>query len=177
MTYLKEAEMFHGSRFWQGFGPFPGRVFNKGDFKYLILELIKDKPKHGYEIIRELEERFHGWYSPSPGSVYPTLQWLEEMGYATSSQQDGKKIYAITEEGRKFLESRGKARQDVWDQMRERWCWWSEDLQDDIHDVMGSLRDTIQGLRQKAKVLDGEKLRRIKEIIAEARSKIDEVLR
>jgi DNA-binding PadR family transcriptional regulator len=177
MTCFQEAEMFHGNRYGHGFGPFSGRMFNKGDFKYLILELIKDKPKHGYEIIRELEERFHGWYSPSPGSVYPTLQWLEEMGYATSSQQDGKKIYAITEAGLKFLESQEKARQDIRDQMKEQWCWWSEDLHDDIHDVMNSLRDTIHGLRHKAKALDGEKLRRIKDIVAEARTKIEDVLK
>lgn len=169
--------MFHGSRYWHGFGPFPGRMFNKGDFKYLILELLKEKPKHGYEIIRELEEKFHGWYSPSPGSVYPTLQWLEDMGYATSTQQDGKKVYTITDEGRRFLESREKAGQDVWEQMRDRWRWWSEDLHDGVQEVMDSLRETMQILRRKAKALDGEKLGRIKEIVAEAFAKIEDVLK
>jgi DNA-binding PadR family transcriptional regulator len=99
------------------------------------------------------------------------------MGYATSSQQDGKKVYAITEAGLKFLESQEKARQDIRDQMRDQWCWWSADLHDDIHDIMDTLRDTIHGLRHRAKVLDNEKLRRIKEIIAEARTKIEDVLK
>ena len=64
--------------------------------------LLKDKPRHGYEIIREMEEKFGGFYTPSPGAVYPTLQWLEDMGYVTVLAQDGKKTYTITEEGLKF---------------------------------------------------------------------------
>ena len=72
----------------------------------MILDLLKDKPSHGYEIIRALENSFHGFYSPSAGSVYPTLQLLEDMGYVKSSEQDGKKVYTITEEGRKFLHER-----------------------------------------------------------------------
>ena len=68
------------------------RLFEKGDLKYVILDLLKDKPSHGYEIIRALEERFHGFYSPSAGSIYPTLQLLEDMGHVKSSEADGKKV-------------------------------------------------------------------------------------
>src|SRR5204863_10191366 len=77
----------------------PGR----GDLKYVILELLRDQPRHGYDIIRALEERSRGTYRPSPGSVYPTLQMLEDLGYVTSSQEEGKKVYSITEEGRRYL--------------------------------------------------------------------------
>ena len=56
------------------------RFFERGDLKYVILDLLTDKPRHGYEIIRELEDRFHGFYTPSAGKVYPTLQLLEDMG-------------------------------------------------------------------------------------------------
>ena len=77
--------------------------FQKGDLKYVVLGLIKDKPRYGYEIIKALEEKSHGFYTPSPGVVYPTLQMLEEMGYASSAERDGKKVYTITEEGSKFL--------------------------------------------------------------------------
>ena len=85
-------------------GHFPGferhaHLFERGHLKYVILDLLKDKPAHGYEIIKALEERFHGFYSPSAGSVYPTLQLLEDMGYVKSSDQDGKKVYTITAEG------------------------------------------------------------------------------
>jgi DNA-binding PadR family transcriptional regulator len=92
----------------RGFGPFgPGgprhRMFERGGMKYALLRLLQERPKHGYEMIKELEERFGGFYAPSPGSVYPTLQMLEDQGYVTSSIQEGKKIYTITDAGRAFL--------------------------------------------------------------------------
>src|SRR5215831_18041163 len=79
------------------------RFFGRGDLKYVILELLKEQPRHGYDIIRALEERARGMYRPSPGSVYPTLQMLEDLGYVTSTQQEGKKVYSITDEGRRYL--------------------------------------------------------------------------
>lgn len=78
----------------------------RGDIKFLLLEIIKDNPRHGYEIISELETR-SGGYRPSPGSVYPTLQMLEEGGFLTSEQIEGKKVYTITEAGLAMLEERG----------------------------------------------------------------------
>lgn len=86
-----------------------GRMFGHGDLKLLLLALIEQEPRHGYELIRTIEDMFHGQYSPSPGTVYPTLTLLEEMGYvAMQSEQGGRKRYAITNEGRAFLdENRG----------------------------------------------------------------------
>ncbi|MEO8812943.1 MAG: PadR family transcriptional regulator [Caulobacteraceae bacterium] len=82
-----------------------GRVFEQGDLRYVILKLISEKPAHGYELIKAIEERLGGAYSPSPGVVYPTLTLLEEMGYATVAQGDGaKKAYTITEEGKAALD-------------------------------------------------------------------------
>ena len=78
----------------------------RGDIKFHLLEILKETPRHGYEIISELEKQ-SGGYRPSPGSVYPTLQMLEEGGYLTGEQIDGKKVYTITEEGLKLLEERG----------------------------------------------------------------------
>ena len=95
--------------------------FQKGDLKYVILDLLKEKPRYGYEIIRELDERSHGFYAPSPGVVYPTLQMLEEMGYAKSIDRDGKKIYEITEEGRNFLSERKDSADEVRSQMNRHW--------------------------------------------------------
>jgi DNA-binding PadR family transcriptional regulator len=81
----------------------------RGDIKFLLLEILKEGPRHGYEIINGLEGRFRG-YRPSPGSVYPTLQMLEEGGFVTSELKDGKKVYTITEAGLKLLEERGERR-------------------------------------------------------------------
>jgi len=80
-----------------------GRVFDQGDLRFVILKLIADKPSHGYEIIKAIEEKVAGSYSPSPGVVYPTLTLLEEMGYAKVSETDGKKLYSITPEGAAML--------------------------------------------------------------------------
>ncbi len=80
------------------------RVFDQGDLRYVILRLIAEKPSHGYELIKEIEDRLGGAYAPSPGTIYPTLTLLEELGYATVVVGDGtKKAYAITDEGRDSL--------------------------------------------------------------------------
>jgi DNA-binding PadR family transcriptional regulator len=77
-----------------------GRVFDHGDLRLVILQLIAEKPRHGYEIIKEIEEKLGGGYSPSPGVVYPTLTMLEELGHATvTASEGGKKLYAATPEG------------------------------------------------------------------------------
>src|SRR5688500_922875 len=82
-----------------------GRMFGQGDLKFVILRLLAEKPRHGYDIIKELEERSGGTYSPSPGTVYPTLVMLEDMGFARATpEESGKKIYSITDAGRAHLE-------------------------------------------------------------------------
>lgn len=80
-----------------------GRVFGHGDLKLILLSLIAEQPRHGYELIRTIEEMFDGAYAPSPGAVYPTLTLLEELGHASVQSDDGKKLYTITEEGKAFL--------------------------------------------------------------------------
>lgn len=82
-----------------------GRFFDQGDLRLVILQLTAESPRYGYEIIKAIEERLAGLYSPSPGVVYPTLSLLEEMGHVAIDQTDGKKLYAATEEGRKHLEA------------------------------------------------------------------------
>lgn len=93
-----------------GDDPFGGdggrRRQRRGDIKFVLLELIAEKPRHGYELIKELENRYAGFYRPSPGSVYPTLQLLEDEGNLTSAVEDGKRIYTITEAGQTLLKER-----------------------------------------------------------------------
>ena len=82
-----------------------GRMFGHGDLKLLLLALIEQQPRHGYELIRIIEDMFHGQYSPSPGAIYPTLTMLEELGYAeVTNEQGGRKLYAITTAGRAYLD-------------------------------------------------------------------------
>jgi DNA-binding PadR family transcriptional regulator len=81
-----------------------GRKFAAADLHLIILALLKDKPRHGYELIKALEERSGGFYTPSPGMIYPALTYLEEIGHATVEADGAKKLYSITEAGKKQLE-------------------------------------------------------------------------
>lgn len=100
---------------WRG-----GRLFDHGDLRFLILHLISEKPRHGYELIKAIEEQLGGSYSPSPGVIYPTLTMLEELGYATvTASESGKKQYAITPEGTAFLAANRPAVDAVLARMRE----------------------------------------------------------
>jgi len=93
----------------RGFGGRRGRVFDHGDLRLVVLRLIEEKPRHGYEIIKAIEELVGGAYSPSPGVVYPTLTMLEELGQVTVTEQDGKKLHALTDQGRAYLEENRQA--------------------------------------------------------------------
>jgi DNA-binding PadR family transcriptional regulator len=93
-----------------------GRMLAQGDLKLLALALIAEQPRHGYELIKLIEEKTSGCYSPSPGVVYPTLTFLEETGYVTSESEGAKKRYTITEDGRHYLEDN----RDIADMVLER---------------------------------------------------------
>jgi DNA-binding PadR family transcriptional regulator len=93
-----------------------GRMLAQGDLRLIALALIAEQPRYGYEIIKVLEDKTAGWYSPSPGVVYPTLTFLEEAGYVTAQADGAKKLYSITEEGRTYL----AANRDFVDAVLER---------------------------------------------------------
>jgi DNA-binding PadR family transcriptional regulator len=80
-----------------------GRRLASGDLQLVLLALLAERPSHGYELIKALDERSDGFYSPSPGMVYPALTWLEEMGYASVTAEGAKKLYSITDAGRAWL--------------------------------------------------------------------------
>ncbi|MBV8082542.1 MAG: PadR family transcriptional regulator [Candidatus Eremiobacteraeota bacterium] len=82
------------------------RRARRGDMKFIVLAALSEKPMHGYDIIQSLEQQQEGRYRPSPGSIYPTLQMLEDGGFVTSEQADGKRVYTITEAGRTLLSQR-----------------------------------------------------------------------
>jgi DNA-binding PadR family transcriptional regulator len=92
-------------------GEMGGRLFDNGELRLVILSFIAEKPSHGYEIIKGIEEQMGGSYVPSPGVVYPTLSMLEDEGYATVNAEGGKKLYTITDAGRAELKA-NKARID-----------------------------------------------------------------
>lgn len=93
------------------------RVFDRGDLRYMVLALLKERPMHGYEVMQALQKEACGWYKPSAGSVYPVLQMLQDQGYVTSEERDGKRVYGITEKGRAFLEENKDRVDDVFDRV------------------------------------------------------------
>jgi DNA-binding PadR family transcriptional regulator len=94
-------------------------MFESGEVKFVVLRLLKEKPMHGYEVMRALEERMAGCYSPSAGTVYPTLQLLEDEGYVRAVETDGKKVYHITPEGEHYLEQHRDLLDEILDRVRE----------------------------------------------------------
>jgi len=119
-----------------GGGP---RRQRRGDIKYALLALLAEQPRHGYELIKALEERYGGFYRPSPGSVYPTLQLLEDEGYLTSESVGGKRVYTITEAGREYLQARPDAAAGhEWPGQR----WGNPELRD-LRERMGALLGTV----------------------------------
>ena len=109
------------SRFGTGFVGGPGmrmaKMLASGDLQLIILALLSEKPRYGYEIIKQIEEHSSGMYSPSPGMVYPALTYLEETGYAASESEGTKKLYKITEAGTAQLNKNRASVEETLDQL------------------------------------------------------------
>ena len=154
-----------------------GRMLATGDLRLIALALIAEQPRHGYEIIKVLEEKTAGWYSPSPGIVYPTLTYLEEAGYVTGEAEGSKKLYTITDEGRAYLDQNRDFVDAVLDRlgkignkiarMRHK-LGGEDDEQDDRRGMPSLVRAALENLREVA----GERLAND----ADAETKLVEIL-
>src|SRR5665213_1554952 len=111
-----------------------GRKLASGDLQLLVLALLAEKPRHGYEIIKALEEKSKGFYTPSPGMVYPALTYLEEIGYAAVTQDANRKLYSITDSGRAHLEANGEHVTAILEMLKR------------IGGRMGAVRDAYAGI-------------------------------
>lgn len=109
-----------GHHFGPGFG---GRFFDTGEMRLALLALIAEKPRHGYELMTELESRSEGTYRPSPGSIYPNLQQLEDQELVTSHKEDGKTVYTITEAGKAEVERQKDVIEGIWAKTSEAGEW------------------------------------------------------
>ncbi len=146
-------------------------MFDQGHLKFVILRLLDEKPRHGYEIIKEIEDRFGGAYSPSPGTVYPTLTLLEDLGYARARpEESGKKIYEITDEGRAHLAENQPLIDDIFSK-----------IADFASNIFGEpMMEVNRGLKDVAKAIYGaktasrtpEQVKKIKEILEKAAAEI-----
>jgi DNA-binding PadR family transcriptional regulator len=156
-----------GHGFGGGFGPGGGRGefgrMRRGDIKFHILEILKDTPRHGYEIISELEKQ-SGGYRPSPGSVYPTLQMLEEGGFLTGEQVESKKVYTVTEAGLQLLAERGEPKFDADPKMAKAF-----EMRKSMMKLGAAVMDGVRGG-------DDETIKRIAAIVDRARKDVYAVL-
>ena len=169
--------------FWGGSGPRgrggwrarAGRVFEQGDLKYVILRLLAEKPRHGYEIIKELGDRFGGAYAPSPGTVYPTLTMLEDLRYARAMPEEGgRKIYEITDEGRKHLEEHSATVDDIFERIAKFVEGFFDAPMAELKRSMASLgRATFYVASRSPN--DPERLAKISEILKRAAAEIEKL--
>lgn len=135
----------------------------------LVLEALADGPKRGYEVIRAIRDRFHGLYSPSPGAIYPTLQLLEDEGLVTAEVVEGKKVYRITEEGRRFLEERRERAQALLEKGRKV-------MGAEAAELMDAARSLAVTVFHAYATLPPERLLEVAEVLREARVKVLKVL-
>lgn len=166
--------VFAGRRGGAGGGRRGGRMFEQGDLKLVVLRLLEEKPRHGYDIIKALEERSNGLYTPSPGAVYPTLQLLEEMGYARAVDDgNGRRIYEITDEGRKHLAEHRAAADDVFERVSNV-AEAGVEAFGELAGAFGSLGRAAFRRASRARG-DRELLRRVREIIEAAEREIEQL--
>jgi DNA-binding PadR family transcriptional regulator len=170
---------FDPGSFWAGRGksrggPFGGgRMFDQGHLKFVILRLLDEKPRHGYEIIKEIEERFGGMYSPSPGTVYPTLTMLEDLGYARARpEESGKKIYEITDEGRAHLAENQPLIDDIFSRIADFAANIFGEPMMEVHRGFKNVGRAVYA-SSKSSSRTPEQIRKIKEILEKAVSEID----
>lgn len=142
-----------------------GRMFGHGDLRLLLLALIEQQPRHGYELIRIIEEMFNGRYTPSPGAIYPTLTMLEEIGHAAvQPEAGGRKSYAITDEGRAFLEENREAVEAVMEQTRHSARMAARAaMPENVHKAMHALRHALLMRGADWSKAEGQRVARILE--------------
>lgn len=139
-----------------------GRFFGPGDLRLVLLAMIEEKPRHGYELIKELETKFGGAYSPSPGSIYPTLTLLEELGHVRSASEGAKRLVEITPEGSQYVRDNQAALDSAMARMDMAARAASGGMPPSaVHHAMHTLRAALQYHRNGWDEAETERVRRI----------------
>ena len=146
--------------------------FESGEVRLVILKLLREKPMHGYEVMKALAEETDGWYKPSPGTVYPTLQWLEDEGLVSSEEQEGKKVYSITNAGISYLEENETTVDDIFDRIADTIDQAFSDPMPDVTRLVGKLLNKTYRTAWRARY-DTEKQDALISIIEDAIRKVD----
>jgi DNA-binding PadR family transcriptional regulator len=163
-----------GSGPFGGFGPGGGprgrgRKARRGDIRTAALLLLSEEQRNGYEIMQEVEERSDGVWRPSPGSVYPALAQLEDEGLIRSQELDGRKLFALTDEGRAYVKERGEDKSPPWEQM-------SGDVSNQAHELGKLMREVASAFVQVMKTGSEAQMGEARKILAAARKDLYRIL-
>jgi DNA-binding PadR family transcriptional regulator len=145
------------------------KLFDAGALRYIVLQMIAEKPRHGYEIIKEIEEQIGGGYSPSPGVIYPLLAMLQDQGFVTVTQDGNKNLHTITPEGKAFLDEN----RAFVDAIRERMAAKGKGGTRDIRHSIRELLLMMHNLRRKG--LTAEQLAKVSDILKRAIEEVEAI--
>ena len=157
-----------------GFGPGGGprgrgRKARRGDIRTAALLLLSEEPRNGYQIMQEVQERSDGVWRPSPGSVYPALQQLEDEGLIRSQESDGRKLFQLTDEGRDNVKQRGEDKPAPWEQM-------SGDVSDQAHELGKLMREVAYAFAQVMRTGSEAQMAEARKVLAAARKDLYRIL-
>ncbi|MEV0613311.1 PadR family transcriptional regulator [Nonomuraea sp. NPDC050404] len=156
---------FGGHRGWGG----RGRKAKRGDVRAAILALLAEEPRNGYQIIQEIAERSEGGWKPSPGAVYPALQQLSDEGLVISAENEGRKTFRLTEEGRNYVESHADEVRAPWDEMRP-------DIDDNTADLWHISRQSAFAMMQVLQTGNDAQIREARKTLIETRRRLYQIL-
>src|SRR3954471_10300851 len=139
-----------------------GRRARRGDVRAAALVLLDEESRNGYQLMQEIEQRSDGAWRPSPGSVYPALQQLEDEGLVRTNQADGRRVYELTEEGRAHVEAHRE-------ELGAPWEAFTRDVGDETREVGGLLKDVAFAAAQVLRAGDEAQLERARKVLAEAK--------
>lgn len=153
-----------------------GRFFEAGEVRLALLSLLAEAPKHGYQLMKDLEERSGGLYRASAGAIYPTLQQLEDEDLVKVSEQEGKRIYRITEAGKKELEANKEAVGRIWERAKNcrEWAPW---MGPEAGAVAKNAAQVMKSALRAATRGGGEpdRIKKIREILEKAQQELDKL--
>jgi len=149
------------------------KFFKRGDLRLLILELLQERPRHGYDVIRAIEDRFGGVHAPSPGTIYPTLEVLADLGLIAGADDEGRRVFTITPAGQKLLQDQVAAIAGIRSRMDE---WWAPGTREHLRSVHQELQGIHRAVARGGGHVGSEGLDRIKDIVGNARQEVEKVL-
>jgi DNA-binding PadR family transcriptional regulator len=164
----------HGRGGWgRGFASGRERLFDAGEVKLVVLKLLSEKPSYGYQLIKAMEERLSGGYTPSAGVIYPTLTLLEEEGFAEAVKENNKKVYSVTAEGTAYLEANKRQVAQLFERLGEASKGFERGRSPEIMKAFMNLRSAVAA-RVSRESVTIEQITKITETINAAAKEIDE---